>query len=129
VIAVDTNVVVRILTDDDPVQVRRARALFERETIFIPKTVMIEAEWVLRRAFRLPQKAVIGSLTRLAGLPNVQCEGSDAVIEALGWAAQGMDFADALHLASSRDADGFATFDGDLMKQARRTAGMRVISP
>jgi len=129
VIAVDTNVVVRILTDDDPVQTRRAKALFEREAIFVPKTVMIEADWVLRRAYGIAREAVVASFLNLLGLPNVFCEDSAAVVEAIGWTANGMDFADAVHLASSRDADGFATFDGDLIKQARRATGMRVVSP
>ena len=39
-IAVDTNVIVRIVTHDDPDQTRRAVALFERERIFITKTVL-----------------------------------------------------------------------------------------
>lgn len=128
-IAVDTNVVVRILTNDDPVQTRRAKALFERETIFVPKTVMLEADWVLRRAYGMARGAVVDSFLKLLGLPNVVCEDSAAIIEALGWSANGMDFADALHLASSRDADTFATFDADLARQARRTAGMKAAAP
>ena len=47
VIAADTNVIIRLLTDDEPRQTEQARRLFETETIFLPKTVLLEAEWVL----------------------------------------------------------------------------------
>jgi len=47
-LAVDTNLLVRIVANDDPEQVRRATSLFETERIFVPKTVLLETEWVLR---------------------------------------------------------------------------------
>lgn len=52
-VAVDTNVLVRLLVNDDARQARRARALFEREEIFISPTVLLESEWVLRSAYGL----------------------------------------------------------------------------
>lgn len=50
VIAVDTNVVVRLLARDDETQYQASRALFETQEIFIPDTVVLELEWVLRYA-------------------------------------------------------------------------------
>lgn len=50
-LAVDTNVVIRFLTGDDATQHKRAVALFERHTIWLAKTVLLECEWVLRSAF------------------------------------------------------------------------------
>ena len=52
-IAVDTNVLVRLLTGDDPAQTRRAADLFAQESILIPKTVLLETEWVLRYRYEL----------------------------------------------------------------------------
>ena len=49
VLAVDTNVVVRFLTGDEPAQAGRARALFEHEAVLLLKTVLLETEWMLRR--------------------------------------------------------------------------------
>ncbi len=118
-IAVDTSVVVRLLTGDDPDQAARARGLFEAETILLPKTVMLEAEWVLRRVYGLSRMRVTEGLTTLAALANVRCEDEAVILDALGWAAKGLDFADALHLASARSAEGFATFDVDLVKRAK----------
>ncbi len=51
-LAVDTNVVVRFLTGDEPAQAARARAIFQRETVFLGKTVLVETEWVLRSLYR-----------------------------------------------------------------------------
>lgn len=47
---------------------------------------------------------------------------------ALDWYEQGMDFADALHLASSAKAVGFATFDEKLVKFARRLQAKRIVA-
>jgi predicted nucleic-acid-binding protein len=129
VIAVDTNVVVRLVTGDDADQVARAAALFAREQIFFAKTVIIETEWVLRRLYGLPMTRVMDALTELISLPNTQTEDIFAVINAILWARQGVDFADALHVASSREAEGFATFDVDLLKRARSLFGIPLIQP
>jgi predicted nucleic-acid-binding protein len=122
VIAVDTNVVVRLLTGDDQDQAARAKQLFEAETIWLPKTVMLEPEWVLRRLYGLGRRRVAEALTALAALSNVRCEDEPAIVDALRWAATGLDFADALHLASARSAKRFATFDADLVKRAKSAA-------
>jgi predicted nucleic acid-binding protein len=129
VLAVDTNVVVRFLTGDDPEQAARATALFRGEEIYLPKTVVLEVEWVLRRLYRFPPARVSEALARLVALPNVRVEDIAAVADAIRWSLDGIDFADALHIASSRNADGFATFDADLTKRARNTVGMRVAPP
>jgi predicted nucleic acid-binding protein len=119
VIAVDTNVLVRLLTGDHPRQAARARRLFEAETIFVPKTVMLETEWVLRRLYGKGKEEIRAALLAVVALPNVRCEDEAALLDALDWSGKGMDFADAVHLASSRSADGFASFDADLAKRAR----------
>ena len=116
--AVDTNVLVRLLTRDDAVQLNRAATLFGKEAIFIPKTVLLETEWVLRRLYRLERMVVVNALRKLSGLGNVEIEQPLAVTQALQWCEDGMDFADALHLASSQTCRKFATFDGQIKKSA-----------
>jgi predicted nucleic-acid-binding protein len=116
--AVDTNVVVRLLTRDDAVQAKRAAALFKKGPIFIPKTVLLETEWVLRRLYRLERKTVVSALRKLSGLANVEIEDPLVVTQALEWCDGGMDFADALHVASSHGSEKFATFDAQLKKSA-----------
>ncbi len=127
-IAADTNVVVRLLVNDDPGQTARARRLFETETIYLPKTVLLETEWVLRRLYRLASQQIIRSIDLLISLPNVEAEDEPLLRQALAWNQNGMDFADALHLASSRRATRFATFDRALIKAAPPT-GLPVSEP
>lgn len=122
-IAVDTNIVVRLLTGDDPAQAERAKALFAGDTVFLSKTVVLESEWVLRRLYRIDRGAALEALAGLASLINVRCEDETAVLEAFALARRGMDFADALHLTSSRNADRFATFDEDMVKRAKKLGG------
>lgn len=57
--AVDTNIVVRFLTHDDPDQFQQADAIFNSSIAFIPDTVWLETEWVLRFAYDYDAKAVI----------------------------------------------------------------------
>ncbi|HKY19830.1 MAG TPA: type II toxin-antitoxin system VapC family toxin [Vicinamibacterales bacterium] len=120
-LAVDTNVVVRLLADDDAAQHRRAVALFRAHTVWLSRTVLLETEWVLRSAFGFAESEIAEALVRLVHLPEVRCEDKPTVLEALAAFAAGMDFADALHLAASREADeGFASFDARLVKRARK---------
>jgi len=127
VIAVDTNVVVRLLTNDDPAQAARAADLLARERVLVPKTVLLETEWVLRYSYELPQPVVLAAFRKLLGLPQVAAEDATAIARALELYEGGMDFADALHLASARGATAFATFDTRLAKRAGRESAVRVL--
>src|SRR5579872_5826131 len=118
-LAVDTNVVVRYLARDDARQTSRADELFRAKPILILKSVLLETEWVLRFSYGFDRELIAKALRGLAGLPNVGVEEPTAVGRALDWFADGMDFADALHLASSAGADQFATFDRKLAKIAQ----------
>lgn len=126
-IAVDTNVVVRLLTGDDPGQAARAAGLFEEGEILLPKTVVLETEWVLRYAYGLDAPRIVEALRKLFGLPQVTVEDAVEVAEALEWHAGGLDFADALHLASCRGAERLATFDRELGKRARKVGAGEVL--
>jgi predicted nucleic-acid-binding protein len=127
VIAIDTNVVVRLLTNDDPAQAARAADLLARERVLVPKTVLLETEWVLRYSYELPSSAVLAAFRKLLGLPQVAAEDATAIARALELYEGGMDFADALHLASARDTTAFATFDTRLAKRAGREGAVRVL--
>jgi predicted nucleic-acid-binding protein len=128
-IAVDTNVLVRLLAEDDPDQAKRATRLFGENEIFIPKTVMLETEWVLRHAYGIDRKGILKAFQRLMGLSNVKIEDHQTMSVAVSWYNKEFDFADALHLASSRDAEGFATFDKSLLRKAGQVSSVNVIAP
>jgi predicted nucleic-acid-binding protein len=119
VVAVDTSVLVRLLTNDHAAQAARAVAVFRTGPVLVPKTVLLECEWVLRYTYALPADAIARSFLALVGLPNVTVEDAPAVHLAIGMLERGVDFADALHLASSAAAQEFVTFDAPLVKRAR----------
>ena len=127
--AVDTNLVVRYLTGDDPGQSAKVRAIIGQKPVFIPRTVILEAEWVLRGVYEWPSTRVIPALRALAGLPEITVEDARLVAQAMDWAEAGMDFADALHLASSAACEAFLTFDKRLVRNAGRQSSVRVATP
>lgn len=119
-LAVDTNVLVRLVARDDPDQARRAFALFERERLWIGKTVLLETEWVLRYSYQLDRETILKALRGVVGLENVELEDPLTVARALDGFEAGLDFADALHLAASRHTEGFVSFDQRLIKRTAR---------
>ncbi|MDP8993490.1 MAG: type II toxin-antitoxin system VapC family toxin [Pseudomonadota bacterium] len=127
--AIDTNVVVRFLTGDDPAQAARARRLIEGGDILIATSVLLEAEWVLRSAYGFPPKRIVAALRDLAGLPGVTLEDAPLVAQALNWADRGLDFADALHLGRARDCAAFMSFDRKLATAAARVTDVEVLAP
>lgn len=119
-IAVDTNVLIHLLTGDDPAQQAAARSLFENERIWIARTVLLETAWVPRSLYGFEESAIRSALIKLLGLPKVQVEDSPAVASALALTAKGLEFADALHLTSRPDGAAFASFDRSFVKRATR---------
>lgn len=120
-IGADTNVLVRLVTDDDQRQSERATELFATHDVFLAKTVLLETEWVLRGAYRLDRATIHDVFVRLLATASVTVEAPEAVARAVAWFGAGMDFADALHLSStSGTATQFATFDRKLQRRAAR---------
>ena len=121
--ALDTNVLARFFVDDaDDAKAARQRpaavaALFERS--FVSVTVLLELEWVMRGFYELPRKDISRVLRALASIEHVTLEDRGAVLVAVDAFDKGLDFADALHLACSARASGFATFDQRLAKRAK----------
>lgn len=120
-IALDTNVIVRVVTRDDPEQTEAARKLLESaESLWLAKTVLLETEWVLRHAYRLGRDQIAQTFRKLLGYRPLRVEDRATVVRALDWHRAGLDLADALHLASSSEAAHFATFDRKLARQTEQ---------
>ena len=118
-IAVDTHILLRTFVADDPVQARIAQHLMGHTGgVFVSKTVLVEVEWVLRSLYRQTPAQIHFGLSGLLGLPNVVSENPEQVFQAMKDFAAGLDFADALHIASSQADAGFYSFDRKLTKQA-----------
>ena len=119
-IGVDTNLLARFLLKDDAAQHRRAVAALEKgEEIFIPVTVLLELAWVLR-ARAATRGEIAGSLRSILALPHARPQHSEAVRRALGWVEEGMDIADAFHLALSDKTAKFLTFDAAFARRAAK---------
>ncbi len=117
--AVDTNILVRFLTADDPKQARAARRVIEAGDIFIGTTVILETEWVLRAGYGFPPTVIAAGLRGLGGLTGISIEEPAVTAQALDWMIAGMDFADALHLARSGHCSAFVTFDKKLATRSK----------
>jgi predicted nucleic-acid-binding protein len=120
VIVADTNVLVRLLVDDDAAQADRAEAMLRAGPVRLLLTVLLELAWVLRASYRLPRPRVLAILRGLVALPMVEVEDPDRVARALDWFEAGLDFTDALHLAAAAEDQAFVTFDQDLVRRAGR---------
>ena len=126
--AVDTNVIVRYLTGDEPEQAAKARTAIEAGDVFVGTTVLLESEWVLRSVYGFAGEEVTAALRAFSGLPGVSVENPALLIDALDLAEKGMDFADALHLGAAALCDTMLTFDRRFIESARN-APVRVTEP
>ncbi len=119
-IAIDTNVLVRLLVRDDEAQYAAAQRLVDQaaaaeEPVLIVFGVLLETEWVLRSRYKLDKASIAGAFAALLESVDVEFEHPPTVEEALYvWAQHpGTDFADCLliaraaHVGRSR----FLTFD------------------
>lgn len=127
--AIDTNVVVRLLTNDDAEQALVAKRVVEAGDVFIGVTVLLESEWVLRAGYGFDAAQIASALRGLAGLPGVTVEAPTQIATVLDWLEAGMDFADALHLVRSNDCREFVTFDRKLVRRAQSLGAMPVVLP
>ncbi len=118
-IAADTNILVRYLTNDDPIQAKLALEILSKpEEIFITKTVLLEMEWVLRSVYEFKPPEIDKAMLQILGLPNVVPESPEQIALALEYYRQGMDFSDALHLVAHSEIKQFYTFDRAFVKKA-----------
>ena len=125
--AVDTNVLVRYYLRDDPAQARLAEKALSAGGVFVPKTVVLELEWVLRSVAGQPAGKVADCLAHLSALPGITIEDHEQVEAALRHCREGADFADALHHAASHACSEILTFDD--RRYVRRAARIGLKPP
>ena len=126
-IALDTNILARAIAEEvvaDAATLRQQqqpRALLSSgQAFFVPVTVVLELEWVLRGAYGMTSPDVAAVLEDLLAVEGLTIDRGAAVSQALQAYRAGMDLADALHLAQSGLCRGLATFDVRFVKAARR---------
>jgi len=128
-IAIDTNVVVRFLVNDDREQARRARALIDGEDVFVATTVLLETESVLRSAYRLSRQGLFDALRAFLDLPRVSAQDREGAGRHSTGPNKAWTFADALHLASAAGCVAFASFDRGLKQTAAKLGAPAVRAP
>lgn len=126
-IALDTNILARAIAEEadaDAVtlrQQRQARALLSSgQPLFVPVTVVLELEWVLRGAYGMPVADVAAVLEDLLSIESLTVDRAGAVARALKHYVAGLDFADALHLAHAGVCGSLATFNRRFANKARK---------
>lgn len=130
--ALDTNILVRFIVQDDAAQFAAAKRLISRcvaegSTLFMPVTVTIELEWVLRSSFGLSKTDVLHTLSGLLSSRELSFESERAVEVALQlFRKSSADFADCLHVALAAQAgeQPLWTFD----KGAAKISGARLLA-
>ncbi len=113
ILCVDTNVLVRAATRDDPEQSRRAQSeLSSADRLIIPVAVLCEFVWVLSRVYKYGRPAIADALTELLGSGRVTTDWP-AVEAGLALLRAGGDFADGViaHQGLAAGADAFVSFD------------------
>lgn len=129
-IALDTNVLVRFLVQDDPDQARLATELIDQLSDAVPgfvsREVLVELVWVLERAYHLGRAEIVGALDGLLASTELTIEGADEVGPALElYRNDGFGFADLMIAAAARRAGAseLVTFD----RKAARLPGVRLL--
>ena len=123
-IALDTNVLLRLVVADDPAQTARAARLLARaseggDPHFVPDIVLCELAWVLSRSFAFPRAGIAETMAGLVESSELAFRDPAAITAAAAAHALGEgDFADHLIAASAAAAgcDSVATFDEELLK-------------
>lgn len=107
----------RLLLRDDPGQVEHVDALVAAGNLFVPFTVLIETEWVLRAVYKLERHSVAALLRSLAIIQGISVPDRGGILWACERYAKGADFADMIHLVATESAE-FLTFDRDFERLA-----------
>lgn len=122
--AFDTNILVRILMNDDPIQTAIIyqiclKAMLEKQQYFVLLLVIMELEWVLAKVYKHPRADVIQMIERLLSYEYLQIERPDIVQNCLNIAKiKAFDLSDLLigAVAQANRCDTTLTFDKNASK-------------
>lgn len=130
--ALDTNLLVRFLVEDDPAQLATARRLIRRavaagQTLFVPVTVVVELEWVLRSNFRFAKVDILRTMSQLLSSVELAFESEGAIeVGLLQYAKGAADFSDCMHAALAAAAGEIPLWTFD--QAAAKVAGAQLLT-
>jgi predicted nucleic-acid-binding protein len=129
-IGLDTNVLVRYLAQDDPVQSPKANALIESLSSerpgYVTQVALVEVVWVLSKCYDAQREDIVRVIETLLRTKELAVEASETVWKALrAFASSSADFADCLieRACHAAQCEYTATFD----TKAAMSAGLRLI--
>ena len=131
-ISLDTNLLVRLLTNDEPKQTEKVRkaldqAQVEQKRIWVSVVVACELVWVLQRLYGYDKAQIVFALSTLLKFQGLEFQSHQAIKKSVGDMRRGQaDFADILmgHLSAAEGADFVLTFD----KQAAKLATHKLLT-
>ena len=123
-IGLDTNILLRYLTQDDPIQSVKARDVIERQITdenpgFVSIVAMVETVWVLERAYELTTLEIVRAVERILQTDVLVVENEQEVFTALIALKKGQgSFADAViaALGARRGCSRTLTFDRKVLR-------------
>lgn len=119
--ALDTNVLVRFLTQDDEGQFQKVLRMLngKRATFFVCDLVLVETDWVLRGLYHWTGDEVADAFARLTTIHNLVFEDEARLRSSLKALREGADLADELIIRNCRHrgASDFATFDKEIIRR------------
>lgn len=130
--ALDTNVLVRWIMDDEPVQCGQVAKLREQaqtrgEALWVSVTVLLELEWVLRSRYRVTKQGWLALMLDMVQMPELKFDSEPAIELALDtYELSSAEFADCLHnaLAYTSGQAPLLTFDA----AAARLEGAQLVT-
>ena len=127
-IVLDTDLWLCYLLNDDAALARRVQQLLEASPqVTLTPTILLELVWVLECS-DCTRTEILAALRHILGLGNMRLPNEAAFFRAVQWFEQGLDFADALHLALSPATASFMTFDKDFVNKAKRAEAFPTVA-
>jgi predicted nucleic-acid-binding protein len=118
-IAFDTNLLVRLVVNDNEKQAEIAEHLLATNQVFISCTVLSETEWVLRSIYKKLRHEISNVFRNALNTENLFVENPIEIKNAIEWYDLGADFADAMHLCLCGESKIY-TFDANFCKTAKK---------
>ncbi len=130
-IGLDTNIIVRYITQDDPAQSKKATHLIESLSPeapgYITLVALVEVVWVLEESYSATKRQIVDVLETLLRTKELVIDRAEVVARALGlFEVSRADFSDCLiaRCAQAAQCEYTLTFD----KAAAKSAGMRLLA-
>lgn len=119
-ISLDSSVLLRYITKDHAQLSPVALAIVTNNACFVSKVALMEMVFTLESFYQRGRSEIVTALRTLFGLTTVTIESQSVTAHAVIWYAEGLDFGDAMILASSGDCDRVASFDRDFQRLAAK---------